>query len=201
MAVQKDHDLADDLLLRPGCGNALGADRADAIDLTQPIRLGFDDVEHLLPECLDHLPGVARANTADHAGGEILLDALDGTGRRGAHEPRLELLAMGAVVDPITRGRDPFSGGDRGGVADNGGEIAVPSRLHTQHAETGLGAVECHPLDDAGEHLAVGLRGGRRHGHGQDYSPSLGVWRAASQMAMARLLPARGLCVRKGVSG
>ena len=27
------------------------------------------------------------------------------------------------------------------------------------------------PFDDAGEHLAVGLRGGRRHGHGQDYSP------------------------------
>ena len=113
---------------------------------------------------------------------------------------RIAAIWLTAIVDPITRGRDPFSGGDRGGVADNGGEIAVPSRLHTQNAETGLGAVECHPLDDAGEHLAVGLRGGRWHGHGQDYSPSLEEWRAASQMAMARLLPARGLCARKSVS-
>src|SRR4051812_18216574 len=98
--------------------------------------------------------------------GEILLNTLDGTWRRGTREARLELMTVGAIVDPITRGRDPFSGA-RGGAADNGGEIAVPSRLHTQHAETGLAPVECHPLDDAGEHLAVGLRGGRRHGHGQ----------------------------------
>ena len=34
------------------------------------------------------------ANTTDHAGGEILLNALDGTWRRGTHEARLELLAM-----------------------------------------------------------------------------------------------------------
>ena len=54
-------------------------------------------------------------------------------------------------------------------MADNRDEVAMPARLDTQHAKSGLGTVECHPLDDAGEHFSVGLRGGRRHGHGQDY--------------------------------
>src|ERR1700730_18290483 len=33
----------------------------------------------------------------------VFLDALDGRRRRGAHEARLELLAMGSVVDPFAR--------------------------------------------------------------------------------------------------
>ena len=77
VAVQEDHDLAHDLLLGPGGGDALRADRADAIDLAHPVGLGLDDVEHLLAEGLDHLLGVDRPDAADHAGGEILLDALD----------------------------------------------------------------------------------------------------------------------------
>ena len=86
VAMQEDHDLAHDLLLRPGSDDAPRPDRADAIDLTHPIGLGLDDVEHLLAEGLDHLPGIDRADAADHAGGEIRLDALDRTRRRGAHE-------------------------------------------------------------------------------------------------------------------
>ena len=50
MAVQEDHDLADDLLLGPGVGDALGAHRADAGHLAQALGLGLDDVEHLLAE-------------------------------------------------------------------------------------------------------------------------------------------------------
>ena len=157
VAVQEDHDLAHDLLLRPGSGDASRPDRANAIDLTHPIGLGLDDVEHRLAEGLDHFPGVDRPDPADHAGGEILLDALDGTRRRGAHETRLELLAMGPVVDPFPRGGDPFAGGDRRRVADDGDEITMPARLDAQHAEAALGIVEGHPFDGAGEHLAVGL--------------------------------------------
>ena len=129
MAVQEDHDLAHDLLLGPGVGDALGADRADAGHLAQPIRLGLDDVEHLLAERLDHLLGVDRTDAADHAGAEILLDAVDRGRRRGAHEARLELLAMGAVVDPFARRGDPFAGGDRGGVTDDrdqGRDVRAP---------------------------------------------------------------------------
>jgi hypothetical protein len=52
-------------------------------------------------------------------------------------------------------------------MADNGGEVAIPARLYTKHAKAGLGSVERDPLNDAGEHFAVGPRGGRRHGHGR----------------------------------
>ncbi len=64
------------LLLRPSSGDAPGANGADASHLTQPLRCAFDDIEHLLAEGLDHLLGVNRPNAPDHAGGEVLLDAL-----------------------------------------------------------------------------------------------------------------------------
>ena len=111
------------------------------VDLAQPIGLGLDDVEHLLAEGLDHLLGVDRTDAADHAGAEILLDAVDGGRRRGAHEARLELLTMGAVVDPFARRGDPFAGGDGGGVADDGDQIAMAARLDAQNAEAVLGVV------------------------------------------------------------
>src|SRR6202035_1818651 len=75
MAMQEDHDLPHDLLLGPGAGDALGAHGADAGYLAQTIGLGFDHVEHILTEGLDHLPGVDRANTADHPRTEVFLDA------------------------------------------------------------------------------------------------------------------------------
>ena len=101
VAVQEDHDLAHDLLLRPGIGDALGAHLTNPRHLAQSLRLGFDDVEDLLTESLDHLPGVDGADAADHAGAEVFLDPIDRGRRRRAHEARLDLLTMGAVVDPV----------------------------------------------------------------------------------------------------
>ena len=122
-----------------------GTDRTSAIDLTQPIRFSLDDVEHLLAEDPDHLLGVDRADTADHAGGEILLDVVDGTRRRGAHEARLELLTMGAVVYPSTGRGGPFSGC---GVADDCEEVAMPARLDPKNTEAILGVVVSDTFDD-----------------------------------------------------
>ena len=68
-------------------------------------------------------------------------------------KPRLELLAMGAVVDPFARRRDPLAGGDRRGVADDGHQIAMSACLRPQNAEAVLGVVEGDPLDEAGEHF------------------------------------------------
>ena len=141
----------------------LRAHRADAVDLAQPLRIGLDDVEDLLAEGLHHLLGIDRADAADHAGGEVLLDPLRRGGRRGLQKPRLELLAMGAVVEPFARGRDPFARRDRGGMSDHRDEVAVPARLDAQHAEAVLVIVEGHALDDAGQHLLrclLGLCGG-----------------------------------------
>ena len=115
--------------------------------------LGLDDVEHLLAECLDQLPGVDRADAADHAGGEILLDAVGRGGGRAAQKAGLELLAMGAVVDPFARGGDPLAGGDRGGMPDGGHQLAVSPRLDAQNAEAVLGIVEGDALDETRQHL------------------------------------------------
>ena len=155
MAVQEDHDLPDDLLLGPGVRDAFGPDRPDARHLPQPIRLGLDDVEHLLPEGLDQLLGIDRPDAADHAGAEIFLDPLDRTRRRRLEKPRLELLAVRAVVGPFARRGDPLAGGDDGGMADDGHQIAMAARLRPENAEAVLGVMEGHPLDEAGEHLWV----------------------------------------------
>ncbi len=101
MAVQKDHDLPHRLLLGPGGENAGSANRPDAVDLVQPVRRRLDDVEDLLAEGAQELPGVGRADAPNHAGREVFLDAV-GRGRgRCAQEPCLELLAVGPIVDPF----------------------------------------------------------------------------------------------------
>ena len=160
VAVQEDHDLAHRLLLGPGGEDARRPHRADAADLAQPVGGRLDDVEHLVAEGAHQLLGVDPADAADHAGGEVFLDALGRRRRRGAHEARLELLAVGAVVDPFAGRRHPLAGRDRGGVAHDGHEVAVPARLDPQHAEAVLRVVKGDALDEAGQHLLV--RGGFR---------------------------------------
>jgi hypothetical protein len=56
--VKEDHDLPDDLLLRPGVRDPFGSNRADARHLAKPIGFSLDDVEDLLTEGLDHLLGI-----------------------------------------------------------------------------------------------------------------------------------------------
>ena len=80
VAVQEDHDFPHRLLLGPGGNDPSCSYRANAIDLPQAVGLGLDDLEHLLAERAQELLGVNRADTPDHARGEVLLDAFD---RRG----------------------------------------------------------------------------------------------------------------------
>ena len=155
MAVQEHHDLADDLLLGPGVGDPLRPHLPDAGHLAQAFRFGLDHVEHLLAKGPDQLAGVDRADAPDHAGAEILLDALDRRRFRCADEPRLELLAMGAVVDPLPGGGDPFPGRHHGGVTDHGDQIAMSPCPGPQHAEAVLRIVEGDALDQSGQDLPV----------------------------------------------
>ena len=60
----------------------------------------------------------------------------------------LELLAMGAVVDPFARGGNPLAGGNRGSMPDGGQQVAVPACLDAQNAEAVLGIVVGDPLDE-----------------------------------------------------
>ena len=163
VAVQEDHDLADRLLIGPGGDDAVGALRADAVDLLQPLRRLLDDVEHLFAEGLDQLLGVDRADALDHARGEVLLDALGRRGRRRAQEVGAELHAMRPVVDPPAACLDELAGADRRGMADDGDQVALAARLHPQDAEPAVLVVEGDALDEAGEVLAVGCGLRRPH--------------------------------------
>jgi hypothetical protein len=85
IAVQEQHDLADDLLLGPAGDDPLRAFRANAGHLAQSAGLLLDDLEHGFAEGAYQLLRVNRPNTADHAGAEIFLDALHRGRRRSLH--------------------------------------------------------------------------------------------------------------------
>ncbi len=155
VAVQEHHDLADDLLLGPGNSDAARPHRADAVHLPQAVGLGLDDVEHLLPEGAQQLLGIDRADAADHARGKVLLDAFDRCRRGGLEEPGLELLAMGAVVRPVTGGRNPLTGGNHGGVANDRDEIAVTTRLDPNDAKAVVGILVGDALNQPGQHFPI----------------------------------------------
>jgi hypothetical protein len=80
-------------------------------------------------------------------------------GGRGAQEPRLELPAMGAVVDPLARGHDPFAGGNDRSMAHHRHDVRMSARPRAQDAKTILSVVVGYSLDETCQHfLAVRLR-------------------------------------------
>src|SRR3984893_10611858 len=78
---------------------------------------------------------VDRTNTPDHAGAQVFLDTVDRRWRGGAHESRLELLAMGMVVDPFAGCGDPFTSRNRRGMPDDRYQLAVPSCLDPENTK------------------------------------------------------------------
>jgi hypothetical protein len=68
-------------------------------------------------------------------------------------ETGLELLAVGAIVDPFARCRDPLTGRDGGSMADHGDEITMPASLGPQNAEAIFGFVVGDALDEAGQYF------------------------------------------------
>ena len=144
---------------------------ADASHLAQTIGFGLDHIEHLGAKRLDQLPSVDRADTTDHPGTEVLLDALGRRWRRGAQEAGLELLPVGAVVDPLAACCDPFAGGDARGVPNDGYQVTVAARLDAKNAEAVFGIVERDALDEAGE-------ASRFEESGRGFSPTLTKSRA-----------------------
>jgi hypothetical protein len=60
---------------------------------------------------------------------------------------------VGPVVDPVSRGGEPLAGGDGGGMADHGDQVAVAAGLDPEHAKAVLAVVEGDALDEASEDL------------------------------------------------
>ena len=152
---RKTNALANRFLLGPRVGDAPGANLADAGDLAKPFGLGLDDVEHLVAERLHQLAGVDLADAAYHARAQVLLDALGRRRRRAAQEVRLELVAVGAVVDPLPGCGDPLPGRDRGGAADDGEQVTVAPRLDPEHAEPVVRVVVADVLDQPASTLSM----------------------------------------------
>ena len=112
VAVQEQHDLADDLLLGPAGDDPLRALRANAGHLAKTTGLLLDDVEHGFAERAYQLLRIDRPDAADHARAEIFLDALDRRRRRSLEERGFELDAVRAVVDPGAARLDELAGRD-----------------------------------------------------------------------------------------
>ena len=153
--VQEDHDLADDLLIGPPGDDPLGPLRADAGDVSEPLRLRLDDVEHRLGKRLHQPLGVDGADPSDHAGAEILLDPFDRRGRCRAQEARFELRSVRSVVDPDARRLNELAGADHRRVTDHGDQVTLAPRLDAQNAEAVVRVVERDALDQAGETFAL----------------------------------------------
>lgn len=101
--MQKDHGLADDLLIGPARGDRSGAYRTDPFDFPKPLRCLLDDIEHGSAEGLDQPTGVQRGDTLDHPGAEVSLDAGQRVLWRNFDEDRLELSTVLAIRNPCTR--------------------------------------------------------------------------------------------------
>jgi hypothetical protein len=85
---------------------------------------------------------INRPDAADHAGAEILLDALGRRWRYCLEKRGSELDAMRAVVFPRPARLDELAGRNHRRVAENGDQIALTPRLHPQYAEPVLLVVE-----------------------------------------------------------
>ena len=163
VGVQEQHDLPDDLLLRPAGDDPRRTLGADTGHLPQALRLLLDEIEHRLSEAPHQPLGVDRADAADHARGEIPLDPLQRCRRAGLEEGRAELLAVGAVVHPGAAHLDELAGADHRRVADHGHQVPLAPRLDPQHAEPVLRVVERHPLHEAGQGFGRRCLGDIRH--------------------------------------
>ena len=165
VGMQEDHDVADSLLLGPARGDLPGPEFADAGNLPQFLRGGFDDFESRFAKDADNSLGECRTDAAHHAGAKVFLDAL-GRRRRGCLQRiGFELQAMCAIGEPDADGMDKFSGGDESGMADDRDEIAAPARLDLQDRKAILLVVKGHPLDGADERFTggSGLGGGLQY--------------------------------------
>ena len=147
IGVQKNHDLAHDLLLGPRHADRASPLRADPSHLLQPHGLAVDDIEDTLAEFLHELFGIDRANAFDEAAREVFFNPFARCWSACLKDFRLELGAVIAVLYPSAFGSEPFAGIDARGAANNGRQIASSIDLHPHHTKSRLLVVESDPLD------------------------------------------------------
>src|SRR5215471_20875717 len=120
---------------------------------SQATRLLLDDVEHGFAKGAHELFRIDRPDAADHAGAQVLLDALDRRRCRSLEKRGFELDAVRAVVDPGPARLDELAGGDHRGMSDEGNEIALATGFDPQNAEAVVGVMEGDAVDQARQDL------------------------------------------------
>src|SRR5579862_6981412 len=135
IGMEKDHDLANNLLFGPRGFDAPPAFRTDAPDFLQPSGTVFDDLKNLLSELLDEFACVSRSNPLDHAAGQVLFDALPGGRSSAPQQVSPKLKSKLPVLDPPPFGRKPFAGIDRRQRSDHCHRLAMASRFDLDDGE------------------------------------------------------------------
>src|SRR5262249_43940807 len=135
----------------PRLDHPLFAFGTNAVKVSQPFGRLLNDVKHLLAKGLDQLFGKVRSDTFDHPRAEILLNAFEGTRWDDAEGLRLELQAMGPIVDPDALPLNVLARGNRRCGANDGDQVAVPTHLDPEDAEAGLLTMEGHTLHGTGQ--------------------------------------------------
>ena len=69
--------------------------------------------------------------------------------------PRLELLTVRAVVDPVARRGNPLAGRNGCGVPNDRHDVPMAPRLSAQDAEAIFGIVIGHALNEARQNLLL----------------------------------------------
>ena len=164
MSLEKDHHVADFLLLFPGSRDHLDPLSADPLHLMEFMGVLVNHLEGLFSEFLDDSGGHDRTDSLDQTGSEILLDAADCCGNDDLVVGNLELSAEFGMIEPcpfhfqhFTRHRGNQVAYDGNGFCTSGeGElgyrvtclfvrIGYPLNLPLQD---GLGVLGCTRIED-----------------------------------------------------
>ena len=128
---------------------------SDAVELTEAFGRLLDHVEHGLTEGTDQLLGVVGADALDHAAAQVPLDPFQVGRRRDLLERSAELQAVFTVIVPPTLRVDEFVRLVHGGQAHHGDRLVQTLGLNAQDAETAVGIVKCHALDQPSQWFAI----------------------------------------------
>ena len=112
-----------------------------------------EDVTATLELALD-ASGLDKASVL-HRPRLVLLDAVGRSRGRCTQEPRLELLTVRAVVDPVARRGNPLAGRNGCGVPNDRHDVPMAPRLSAQDAEAIFGIVIGHALNEARQNFLL----------------------------------------------
>ena len=157
---QECHNLAGAGGFAPTVADHLDSLRADPFHLAEVRRRTVDHFEGFLAEHGHDFLCIARADSFNEAGAEVLGDAGGSVRRRRFEFGRLELLPVRTIRNPTSLGFDVFPRDGLRHIADDGDEVAVPARLDAKHAVAAVQIVEGDAFDRAAHRFGHSSRCG-----------------------------------------